>query len=263
MLFCPEGGSRCPLRLPHSPHFLLALEHVLFKPPCSHYAHHARLPARLAPPPLQILLGSLDPGAASRLAMSDFVLAVTGLGTRLCPAPTVQEAFEAVVGRAWGRAGLITRCHRAEEGQPTRNAQRRTAPGMKRGGSRRHILATAQTAAGCVTPTCLESLHPDEARGKHTVLVFWPCLRRQAVGCVCRAAGTHVQVAKYVLPRLSLPLPEPDPVEAALLHMDLVTTVEKLRTKMQVGREGTRVGPGTKRFVSTSKTASTRVVRGA
>lgn len=40
-----------------------------------------------------------------------------------------------------------------------------------------------------------------------------------------------------MLPRLSLPLPEPDPVEAALLHMDLVTTLEKLRTKLQVGQD--------------------------
>ncbi|KAG2445692.1 hypothetical protein HXX76_000300 [Chlamydomonas incerta] len=85
----------------------------------------------------KILLGSLDPGAASRLAMSDFVLAVTGLGTKLCPSPTVQESFETVVTR-------------------------------------------------------------------------------------------------YVLPRLGQALPEPDPIDSALLHLDVMGTLERLRPKLVV-----------------------------
>ncbi|KAG2451344.1 hypothetical protein HYH02_003948 [Chlamydomonas schloesseri] len=85
----------------------------------------------------KILLGSLDPGAASRLAMSDFVLAVTGLGTKLCPAPTVQESFETVVKR-------------------------------------------------------------------------------------------------YVLPRLGQALPEPDAIDSALLHLDVMGTLERLRPKLVV-----------------------------
>ncbi|GLC44073.1 hypothetical protein PLESTB_000932300 [Pleodorina starrii] len=85
----------------------------------------------------KILLGSLDPGAASRLALSDFLLAVTGLGTKLCPAVTVQESFDQVVSR-------------------------------------------------------------------------------------------------YVLPRLNQPLPEPEPIDLALLHMDIVATLERLRPKLGV-----------------------------
>lgn len=54
----------------------------------------------------QILLGSLDPGAASRLALSDFLLAVTGLGTKLCPAVTVQESFDTAVRTLWCRAQI-------------------------------------------------------------------------------------------------------------------------------------------------------------
>ncbi|GIL47509.1 hypothetical protein Vafri_4310 [Volvox africanus] len=85
----------------------------------------------------KILLGSLDPGAASRLALSDFLLAVTGLGTKLCPAVTVQESFDSVVSR-------------------------------------------------------------------------------------------------YIVPRLSQPLPEPEPIDSALLHMDILTTLERLRPKLNV-----------------------------
>ncbi|EFJ51076.1 hypothetical protein VOLCADRAFT_103712 [Volvox carteri f. nagariensis] len=85
----------------------------------------------------KILLGSLDPGAASRLALSDFLLAVTGLGTKLCPAVTVQESFDSVV-------------------------------------------------------------------------------------------------SKYILPRLNQPLPDPEPIDLALLHMDIVTTLERLRPKLTV-----------------------------
>ncbi|GFR43587.1 hypothetical protein Agub_g4684 [Astrephomene gubernaculifera] len=85
----------------------------------------------------KILLGSLDPGAASRLALSDFILAVTGLGTKLCPSSSVQASFDQVVNR-------------------------------------------------------------------------------------------------FILPHVHQPLPDPDPIDSALLHMDIVATLERLRPKLTV-----------------------------
>jgi hypothetical protein len=73
----------------------------------------------------QILLGSLDPGAASRLAMSDFVLAVTGLGTKLCPAATVQESFERVVSGAAHPSTARRSAHNARDCYCLCNTQQR------------------------------------------------------------------------------------------------------------------------------------------
>lgn len=44
----------------------------------------------------------------------------------------------------------------------------------------------------------------------------------------------RLQVARYILPHLNQSLPEPEPIDSALLHMDIVTTLERLRPKLTV-----------------------------
>lgn len=41
-------------------------------------------------------------------------------------------------------------------------------------------------------------------------------------------------MTRYVLPRLGQALPEPDPIDSALLHLDVMGTLERLRPKLVV-----------------------------